>query len=335
MRDATRNILKLASLMVVLAVLVVGCGPAAGGSGAQEGSLAEDADLEGEEFTVGSKDFTEQLILGQMAVLALESTGAEVTDRTNLAGTEAVRGALESDEVDMYWEYTGTGWITHLGETEPLETSEEQFTATNEADLEENNIRWMEPVAPFDNTYALAMRSEVYDEESEQYDEDLAAVENLSDLETLIEEEPDKATVCVESEFATRDDGLPGMEEAYGYEFPDDNVSQIGTGAVYTATDDGERCNFGEVFESDGRIAALDLQLVEDDESFFPIYNPTMTLKDGLYQEHEEDFNAVFNPISEALDLETMQELNARVDDDGEQPEAVAEDWLQEEGFIG
>lgn len=334
MRRTTRNALKLGSLMAVLAVLVVGCGPAAGG-GAQGGSLAENADFEGEEFTVGSKDFTEQLILGQMAVLALESTGAEVTDRTNLAGTEAVRSALESDEVDMYWEYTGTGWITHLGKTTPKETSEEQFTATNELDLEENGIRWMEPVAPFNNTYALAMRSEVYDEESDQYDEDLAAVESLSDLGTLIEENPEKATVCVESEFATRDDGLPGMEEAYGFEFPNENVSRIGTGAVYTETDSGERCNFGEVFESDGRIAALDLQIVEDDENFFPIYNPTITLKNDLYQQHEEDFNAVFNPISESLNLETMQELNARVDEDGEQPEAVAEDWLQEEGFIG
>lgn len=335
MRRTTRSSLKLAGLTAVLAVLIAGCGPAAGGGGAQGGSLAENADLSGEQFTVGSKDFTEQQVLGQMAVLALQSTGAEVTDRTNLAGTEAARSALLNGEIDMYWEYTGTGWITFLEETVPKETSQAQFTATNNADLKQNGIRWMEPVAPFDNTYALAMRSEVYDRQSDQYDADLAAVKDLSDLKKLIQDQPDKATICVESEFATRDDGLPGMEEDYGFKFPDDNVSRIGTGAVYTETDGGQRCNFGEVFESDGRITALDLQLIKDNKNFFPIYNPTITLKDELYQQNKDELNAVFNPISEALDLKTMQELNARVDEDGEQPEAVAEDWLRQEGFIG
>src|SRR3712207_2031262 len=108
------------------------------------------SDLTGLEITVGSKEFTEQLILGQIAIQALENAGATVRDRTGLAGTEAAREALESGEIDAYWEYTGTAWITHLGETEPIPDPQDQYRAVADRDLEENGIRWLPP-APANN----------------------------------------------------------------------------------------------------------------------------------------------------------------------------------------
>ncbi|HSL58408.1 MAG TPA: glycine betaine ABC transporter substrate-binding protein [Acidimicrobiales bacterium] len=288
------------------------------------GSIAEEFDFDGLDITVGSKDFTEQLVLGEILVQALEAGGADVDNQVNLGGTNVNREALLAGEIDTYWEYNGTGWITHLGETDPIPDRVEQYEAVRDRDLEENGIVWYEP-APFNNTYALAVRSEA------QAD---LGVETLSDIGTLIAENPDAATLCVETEFEVRDDGLPGMEATYGYEFPDGNVSVLDTGIIYQETDSGDTCNFGEVFTTDGRIAALDLFVLEDDQSFFPLYNPSVNIR----QEIDEEFPQVADLASQlalAIDNETMQRLNAAVDVDGEEPADVARDWLAENGFIG
>ena len=96
----------------------------------------------------------------------------------------------------------------------------------------------------------------------------------LSDLAELAKNKPEEATFCIESEFSARDDGWPGLQEAYGIELPQRNVKLVDLGVVYTETKKGEPCNFGEVFTTDGRIAALNLQVLEDDKHFFPVYNP-------------------------------------------------------------
>jgi osmoprotectant transport system substrate-binding protein len=306
----------VAGVVFAAAMFAAGCG---GG-----GESASGTDLSDASFTIGSKDFTEQLVLGYITVSALEATGANVTDQVGLAGTDAARQALINSEIDMYWEYTGTVWINHLGNTEPIPDPQEQYDEAKAADEEENNITMLEP-APFNNTYALAVRSDAYEE---------LGVETLSDIGPLIEESPEEATLCVESEFNSRDDGLPGMEETYGYEFPEGNVSLFDTGVVYDRTAEGNPCNFGSVFETDGRIAALDLQLIEDDQNFFPVYNPAVNLRMETFDEYGEQLGEVFNPIAAALDMDTMSQLNARVDVEGELPEDVAEDWLTEEGFI-
>jgi osmoprotectant transport system substrate-binding protein len=330
-RKKSKPTVKTLVLTLVASLMLAGCG--GGIVGSEPAGPIQDVDLSDADFTVGSKDFTEQLILGYVAVHALEATGASVDDQVGLASTDAARSALESGDIDMYWEYTGTNYINHLGETDPPGDRQELFDTVQQRELEENDLRLLEPPAPMNNTYALAVREEVYDENSDEYDEDLAQMEQLSDIGQLIEENPDKATVCADSEFAVRDDGLPGMEEEYGYEFPEDNISRFQEGVIYERADQGDPCNFGEVFTSDGRVAALDLRVLEDDKRFFPLYNPTINVREDVYQENEQ-LSDLFGPISEAITLETMQELNARVDVDGEDPEAVAEDWLEQEGFI-
>lgn len=312
--------LRMVGLMVVLAMVAAGCGGGSDGGGGASG----DVDLSDADFTVGSKDFTEQLILGQITFQALENAGADVEDQIGLAGTDAARQALLSGDIDMYWEYTGTIWINHLGNTKPIPDPKKQYDAAAEADMKENDLKLLEP-APFNNTYALAVRQEAY--------EDLG-VEKLSDLKTLIEENPDEATLCVESEFNSRDDGLPGMEKAYGFEFPKDNVALFDTGVVYQRADKGDPCNFGAVFATDGRIEALDLKVIEDDENFFPVYNPALEVRKETYDEYGKQLDEIFTPIAKALDTKAMTRMNAQVDVDGALPEDVAEDWLSENGFV-
>jgi osmoprotectant transport system substrate-binding protein len=311
--------LPLIALVFVAAVLATGCG----GDG---GSISESYSLSGPQgsvrLAVGSKDFTEQQILGHITRLALEAASAEVIDRTGLGGTEAARRAFVSGDIDMYWEYTGTGWLIHLAEPEPIPDPQEQYEAVAEQDLEQNGVEWLDP-APANNTYAIAVREGALEE-----------VDDISDLGRLIEERPEEATLCAGPEFRERADGLPGLEEHYGFEFPAENVSVLPDDTIYGAVSRGERCNFGSVFETDGRIPALDLRLLEDDEEFFAAYNPSLNIREETLDRHPE-LEEIFAPISEKLDTETLRELSAAVLVEGSSPAEVAERWLQENEFIG
>ncbi|MBW3657982.1 MAG: glycine betaine ABC transporter substrate-binding protein [Actinobacteria bacterium] len=316
-----RTPLRPLAIAAAAALLATACGGESdSGTGDQGGSL------QGAEITVGSKDFDEQLVLGHISKLLLEDAGASVTDQINLGGTDAARAALVSGEIQHYWEYTGTAWISFFEEDDPIADRQEQYTAVAERDLEENDLHWLEP-SQFNNTYALAYAREAGD--------DLGNPQTLSDLGPLIENEPEKATLCVESEFPARNDGLPGMEETYGYEFPDDNVTVLDTGVVYSATADRDPCNFGEIFATDGRVAALDLVVLEDDQSFFPLYNAAPVFTADVYEQYGEELEELYAPVTEALDNETMAALNARVSAEGQRPEAVARDFLQELGLLG
>jgi osmoprotectant transport system substrate-binding protein len=316
-RTTRAKLTQLLGLFAVLTLIVAGCG--AGGGGA-----SGDADLSGAEFTVGSKEFTEQLILGQITLQVLENAGATVNDQTGLAGSVAARKALESGEIDMYWEYTGTGWITYLGHTDPIPNPQKQFEAVAREDLKKNDIKWLSPPAPANNTYTMAVRSEVYDR---------LGVKKLSDFKQLVEENPEEATVCVGTEFSTRDDGLPGMEKAYDFEFPNENIVKISEGLIYQQIDTGKQCNFGEVFQTDSRIAKLDLKLIEDDKSFFPIYNPALNVSKEVIEKNPQ-IAKLFAPISEKLTTDELQKLNAKVDVEGQLEDQVAEEWLSQNGFI-
>ncbi len=320
----------LAGALAAASLALSGCGLGGVSSftpAAEPGSITEIPAAEGESVSVGSKNFTEQLILGKVAVIALETAGYTVLDRTNIPGSVPARQAIVTGETDFQWEYTGTAWIAYLGNETPIVGDEAQYQAVKEADVE-NEITWLEP-APMNNTYAFAVREEALD--------DLGGITDLSQLADLPVED---RTFCVESEFASRTDGFPGMLEAYGLTLgdpdgvPRDNVRTLDTGAVYTATDAGELCNFGEVFTTDGRILALDLALLEDPERFFPSYNVAPVF-DTPALEANPEMAGIMEQITPRITNEVMLELNARVDVDGEDPADVAYDWMQSEGLVG
>ena len=315
MRKVRANyLLKLFGLVTVLALVVAGCGG---------GGTSGKVDLSNANITVGSKEFTEQLVLGQIAIQVLENAGASVKDQTRLAGSVAARQALTSGQIDMYWEYTGTGWIDYLKHTKPLPDPKKQYEAVAKEDLKENGIEWLPP-APANNTYAFAVRSEAYNK---------LGVKKISDFKQLINENPDEATLCIGSEFATRDDGLPGVEKSYGFKFPSNDLEKIDEGLIYKAVDQGDKCNFGEVFQTDGRISALDLKLIKDNKNFFPIYNPSLNVRKDVVKKYPQ-IKKLFAPISKKLTTDTLSKLNAQVDVKGLLPEDVAKKWLSDNGFI-
>lgn len=286
-------------------------------------AIPKPLDLSGVEIRIGSKDFTEQLLLGQLAAQALEAAGASVDLTENLPSPAGARDALLAGEVDAAWEYTGTAYINYLQHDTPIDDPIEQYEAVRDEDLEQNNIFWTEP-APFDDTYGLAVRRDFADENG---------LATLADVATFVEENPDDATLCLDSTFGSRDDGLIRFEDAYGVTWPDDHQTVQEFAFIYQATADGDPCNFGEVFTTDGRIQSLDLALMEDTESAFISYLSAVQINND-FNEENPDVAAVIETISAPIDEALMTSLNAAVDVDGEFPEDVAAQYLQDQGFI-
>ena len=315
-------------VLALSAVALTGCGlqpstsyvPAIG-----PGSITPLDGAEGVELTVTSKSFTEQLLLGKIAVLAGIAAGFDVTDLSNLPGSQPTRELLLSGQADVLWEYTGTAWLTYLGQSEAIADQDEMWQAVHDIDID-NGVTWGEP-APMNNTFAMAVRSEAIAE--------LGGITTMSELAALPVED---RTFCVEAEFNSRPDGMNPMLARYGLErgaadgVPDSNIGIYDTGAIYSATDDGA-CNFGEVFTTDGRLDALDLTVLIDDLAFFPAYNvapvfftETIEANPGLEE--------IFAEISPRLTDEVLRGLNRQVDVDGDEPADVAFAWMIDEGFI-
>ncbi|GAA5158294.1 MULTISPECIES: glycine betaine ABC transporter substrate-binding protein [Amycolatopsis] len=284
------------------------------------GTIRPVPSLEGLTVTVGSKDFTENIILGYLAELALSAAGANVIDLTNISGSNSARQALLNGQIDLSWEYTGTGWISYQGNTQPIPDEQRQYDAVKAADEQQFGITWLD-YSPLNDTYAFGAR-EAY-----------AAEHNLktnSDMTAFLKEHPDQAVFCVETEFASRQDGMPGVTKTYG--FPTTTVKTFGTGAIYSAVANNT-CNFGEIFTTDGRIAGLNLRVLDDDKKFFPQYNAAVTMKKSFLQAHPA-LADVLVPVGKAMDNKQMVELCKQVDVDGRDAGEVARDWMVSKGFI-
>ncbi len=305
-----------------VAGLLALAGCSAGGSEAAGDSALSEYDLSGVSVSVGSKDFDEQLILGYIMVEAFEAAGADVTDRVNLGGTNVAREALVSGEIDVYMEYNGTGWTVHLGNEDPSFDPEELTTGVAAQDLEENGIVWVGR-SPFNNTYGFASSPEATEANGESF--------TLQTMMEYVQANPD-AIVCMESEFPSRPDGLVLTETATGIELPEAQQLILDTGIIYTETA-ANNCDFGEVFTTDGRIPALDLTLVQD-PGVNILYNVSANIRQETYNEAPEAFDGLVEAILSPLDNERMAELNARVSAEGEDPQAVAQAYLVEEGLL-
>lgn len=321
-----KSTLKKLTLGAAVVLALTGCGlsPSTGVVPASApGSIQLIPDLpEDAKATVSSKSFTEQLIVGKIAVIALQTAGFNVTDMTNVPGSQPVRELVLSNSANVVWEYTGTAWLTYLGHEDPVIGSEAQWEAVRDEDAE-NGIFWGPP-APMNNTYAMAMNEEVTER---------LGVTKLSELKDLDQAD---LTFCVDPEFNSRRDGLTPMLEdiglSRGSDVPESNIGLYDVGAIYTATATGA-CNFGEVFTTDGRIKALNLTVLEDDIQYFPSYNMAPMIN--------AEFNAQWPQVAEImasiaplLTDEVLQDLNAQVDVDGREPADVAFEWMVQEGLV-
>lgn len=316
--------LPLALTALALSPLLPACGLTSGSPMTDDvvpGSIGKGRPLGGAELTVTSKDFTENLILGSMMGIAFQAAGAKVVDRTGIQGSFGAREAVQSGDADAMYEYTGTAWITYQGNSAPIADPRRQWKAVRDADLR-NGLTWLPP-ATLDNTYALALNRA----NSARY-----RTKSLTDVAGLAARDPGAVTLCVESEFANRADGLPGLQKAYGMRLPTANITQMDTGIIYTQAAKGS-CLYREVYTTDGRIASMRLAVMADDRGFFPHYNAAPEINSATLRRWPEIAD-VLAPLTRRLDNDVARELNAKVDVGGEDPHQVALEWMVTEGFV-
>ena len=273
---------------------------------------------EAQEITIGGKAYTEQLLMTEMTAQLLEGNGYEV-ERAGGTGTAVVRAAQENAQVDLYWEYTGTSLIVFNKVKEKL-TAEETYNRVKELDMQKG-IVWLNP-SRANNTYALAMR---------KGDSAEKGITTLSEMAQSYND-GENLSMGVNAEFPKRQDGLLGLQETYDFQAGRANLVPMDTGLTYQALRDGE-VDIGLVFATDGRIAAFDFLVLEDDRGFFPAYAMTPVVRQDTLDANPE-LAPLLNALSSKLDDATMQGLNSRIDVDKETVEAVAESFLKQHGLI-
>lgn len=274
-------------------------------------------------ITIGSKEFTEQLILGNVMKILLEENGFKVEDRIGLSGTMINHRAIINDEIDIYMEYTGTAYVVILEKKEVIHDPQTVYEIVKKDYEERWNLVWLDR-ANFDNTNALLIKKERANE---------LGINTISDLASIVRNNPSELSFATNAEFFSRPDGLHKLEKHYNFSFPDNNIKKMGTGITYLALND-DKVDVALGFSTDGNIRKFDLMILEDDKKFFPIYNPAPVIRSEVVEKYPI-VKDILNQIGPRLTTLEMIEMNYRVDIDGENPEIVARQWIEEEDLIG
>ncbi|WP_341212460.1 ABC transporter substrate-binding protein [uncultured Limimaricola sp.] len=279
------------------------------------------------EVVVGSKIDTEGALLGNMIKLVLEDAGLEVEDRIGLGATPIVRQAITGGEIDLYPEYTGNGaFFFDQADSDVWRDAQKGFDEVSRLDAEANDIVWLTP-APANNTWAIALRAELAEENG---------LETMSDMGRYISE-GGTVTLAASSEFVNSDAALPAFQEAYGFELPNDQLVILSGGdtaaTIRAAAEQIDGANAAMVYGTDGAISEVGLKVMEDDKSVQPVYEPAPIIRREALEENPE-IEELLKPVFEGLDLETLQSLNARIQLGGENAADVARDHLTQAGLL-
>ena len=259
---------------------------------------------------IGSKNFTEQLILGELFAQQIEKhTDIEVERKFNLGGTILCHRALVNGEIDLYPEYTGTA-LTAILELEKGIDPEDQFMIISKAYRQRFNCRWLSPLG-FNNTYAITVRGKD------------AAAKGWNRISHLVRDAPSLRGGFT-AEFSERPDGYPGLQEAYGLSFG--KVFDLDPGLMYNAIAQGE-VDVVCAFSTDGRIDAYNLLTLQDDLHFFPPYFAAPVVRIPTLENYPELAQAL-HLLAGTITDNQMRQLNYQVDEKGLSPAEVVRNLL-------
>lgn len=304
---------KCAAYVALLGVLLGTMAWASHAAGKLQQPAASPAEAE---IRIGTKNFTEQFILGELMAQMIEAhTSLNVKRVFNLGGTVICHEALTRGDIDLYPEYTGTGLTAILKERVPEEPAK-VLDLVREAYVERFSCVWLSPFG-FNNTYAITVRRAEAERNKWKSISDLR--EGAADL-----------TAGFTSEFIERPDGYPGLRTAYGFVFGD--ARDMGPELMYQAAAQGD-VDVICAFATDGRIPAYELQVLTDDRTFFPPYHAAPVVRRQTLNAFPELRN-VLGQLAGALDDETMQRLNYEVDEKKRAPADVARDFLRSRNLV-
>ncbi|KAF3998005.1 glycine betaine ABC transporter substrate-binding protein [Glaciimonas immobilis] len=275
-------------------------------------------------LVVGGKNFTEQLLLSSMTQQYLQSKGYDVALKNGL-GSTIMRQAIESAQLDIVWEYTGSSLIVFNKINEKLD-AEQSYARVKELDGAKGLV-WLN-ASGLNNTYALAVPTKRAEEDGLKTIDDLAK-KMASDK---VKDPDGQHLFGVDFEFASRPDGLKPMSALYGMSFDRSEIKQMDPGLVYTALRN-DQLYVGLTYASDGRIEGFNLTLLEDSRGFFPFYTAApMVRKDVL--DANPKLAEQLNALSAVIDTKKMAAMNKQVDIDQEPLAQVAADFLRAQGLM-
>lgn len=287
----------------LLTIFLVGCG----GSKGSESTQSSNKDA----IRVGSKDFTENLIVAELYALALEDAGYNVERVMNIAGS-IVHTSIVNDEIDLYPEYTGTGLISVL-QLSPMTDADEVYQTVKEEYEKQFKLVWLD-YAQANDSQGMFISKRV----SDQY-----GIKTISDLQA----NASKLRFASQGEFDEREDGMPGLEKVYG-KF-DWKVSTVyDNGLKYQIVDNNE-ADVAPAYTTEGMLADTEkFVLLEDDKHMWPPYNLAPVVREEILTANPE-IEKILNRVNTSLDTETITALNARVDIDKEEVEDVAAEYWE------
>ena len=276
---------------------------------------------------VSSKIDTEGGVLGNVIALALKANGVEIEDHIQLGGTPVVRKAIAAGEIDIYPEYTGNAAYFFNKADDPVwKDAAKGYDAAKKLDYDANKIVWLTP-SPANNTWAIALRKEVVAS---------AKLTTLSDFGKWVSG-GGKVKLAASAEFVNSPAALPAFQTAYGFKLSPDQLIVLSGGdtaaTIKAAAEQTDGANAAMVYGTDGAIQPSGLVVLDDDKGVQPVYRPTPIIREAALQANPKIAD-ILKPIFEALDLTTLQQLNARVQVQGEPAKAVAADFLKSKGFL-
>ncbi|WP_257349393.1 glycine betaine ABC transporter substrate-binding protein [Pseudalkalibacillus decolorationis] len=293
---------KIITPFLLFILILAGCG-----NGASEDTLV-----------ISGKKWTEQYILPYILGEYIKANSDyDVKVEEALGEVNVLTKAMKSGDIDMYVEYSGTGYLAVLKEKyDPNQTAEEIYQATKKGYKEELDMIWLPPLG-FENTYAMAMREETYNK---------VGVKKLSELAA----KSNQLIFGAPPEFYERADGYDPFVEKYGLNFK--SAESLDPNLMYTAVKNGD-VDLISGFTTDGRIARFNLKVLEDDKNFFPPYYAAPVIRKEALEKFPE-VEKLMKELAGKISSEEMSEMNAEVDIDEKEPKDVAIEFLKKEGLI-
>lgn len=303
----------LAGMLIVILMFVSAC--------------STDNDQAKGPVTIATMIDSEGAILGNMMLLLMEDAGFEVVDKIGFGTPDILRKALETKEVDLVLDYTGSGqYYGAVADAQTWSDPKLGYEAVRDFDKKTNNIEWLPP-AKANNTEMLAVTKAF----SQEHD-----VRTMEDFARYVNEGGNVKLICSAS-FSDNTLGLLGFQEAYGFQLTADQMIVLSHGntaemlkALYEGNDG---VNVSLVYGTDGSLQEMDMLVLEDPKNVPPVYLPAPVLRGELAEEYPQ-LRDLFTSTFESLDLETLQSLNARVAFGGEDAKTVAEEYLKEKGLL-
>ena len=277
-------------------------------------------------INIGTKNFTEQFIVGNLMAILLEDRGFDVELKTGMAST-VMREAMENGSIDLCMDYTGTQWLSYTGHEFKGESPEEMYRKTSESDGAQGLI-WLDPIW-CNNTYAIAVTSEFSNQNN---------IKTLSDFAGYVKEKEGEVPIVSTFEFYARPDGILGLQLHYDFAFKPDVITSVLPGLTFQFLAEG-RSTATTVFGTDSAVVKYNWVVLQDDKNFWPPYDlgpylrkEVLDANPGLEDVLKELVDAF--PSDAVGARKEMTALNAKVDIDMMDPEDAARDWLKEKGLI-